>query len=811
MSLSSTPARSSPYTPSIAVADPAQQPMHTAQKRLRSEDEEQEAQAKRARNDSITTEQEQCYNHNKQAIEAWCKMQQMQSSARWYEKLHAWETNGRRDVRRKSQATASPPAPITITQTTAMDSAAEIIHIRQQWGDLKPDQRTHALDKLEVPEWPTEDSLENSVKRPNGMYKCMHSEGSHHKCCREGVTAVNKKHAIAKQVRVFKSKVEDMVLKGNLYVAHKTWRDWNKKNKAEYSTEAARWDKVLAAVQWGTKAGQGVARTLTRRTSVKASRHGVPQQHRSQPFVAAVLPAQQMFPLQQATHAHPASRQFQHQFPKQQPLHQSVNPSSIATSRVQSVSPVQPQPQHVFTKTRTQSFTPSAVSTSPASVTKHGFGGPTVGYAGPQLGMSPRQRAPACAYSQYRSQEDAVIASATAPVVARHVPQVTPLPGQTLSPVTSGRSHYPIYSQTTLHSMDRQRQERQQQQQAPPQPRNLKKQQAAIQLPPSGAVTNYVIKTRPAPTRVTTSPSAKPHHTSASTLTSHMSSPAQTLSPDRSSVTLVAASPVSQRSAVDYRTAAARMLQKLIKDFEPIALGGLKITRVDVNRDMSGCLRRLTTALQLEAEAEETLRKEAEEAARIASKVALHADFGNADGDTTNAEMNAIEGHELDFLFSSTPILPTHSFPIDFGNVDKYLFDTNLNSNEWRPEIMLELPPDFGRMDLIGMTQWAFAENPSPTQPREDTAPQAETEEEDSLEDLSYPEAWFIEDVGQFVTSGPIPEWMQRPTTNFTLEQKSNSGLDIMTPSDPQDWLRNLRVQQEETEANQRRAHGGVP
>lgn len=738
---SSTPARSSPYTPSIAVVDLAQQPMHTGQKRPRSEDEEQEAQAKRARNDSITTEQEQRYNHNKKAIEAWCKMQQTQSSARWYEKLHAWETNGGGDARRKSQATASPPAPITITQTTAMDSAAEILHIRQQWGDLKLDQRTHPLDKVEVPEWPTEDSLENSVKRPDGMYKCMHPEGSHHKYCREGVTAVNKKHSIAKQIRAFKSKVEESVLKGELHVTHKTWRNWNKKNKAEYSIETARYDGVFAAVQWRAKAGQGVARTPTRRTSVEASRQGVPQQHGSQPFVLALLPDQQMSPLQQATHAHTASRQFQHQFPEQRPLHQSVNPVSIATSRVQSASPVQPQPQHVFTKTPTQGLTPSAISASLASVTKHGFDGPAVSYAGPQLGMSPRQRAPADAYSHHRSQEDAVIASETAPVVSQHVPQVTPLPGQALSPVTSARSNYPINSQTTLHSMDRQREERQQQKQAPLQPRSLKQQQAAIQLPSSGAVINHSTKTCPAPTRMTTGPIAKPHHTSASTLTPRMSSSVQTLSPDSSSVTLVAASPVSQRSAVDYRPAAARMLQKLIRDLEPIALRGLKITRDDMNRDMSGCVRRLTPALRLEAEAEETVRKEAEEAARIASKVAPHVDVGNADEDTTNAEVNAIEGHELDFLFSSTPIPPTHSFPIDFGNAKDYLFDANPNSNECRPEIMPELPPNFGKMNLIGMTQWAFAEEPSPTQPREDMAPQAETEEEDSLEDLSYPEA----------------------------------------------------------------------
>jgi len=153
----STPPVLSPYTPSSI-----QPPMvHPAQKRPRSEDEEQEAQAKRARNDSITTSQEQRYNDNKPAIEAWCKAQQTHPKARWYEKLHAWETNGCRDVRRKSTATTSPPTPVAITQTPGMDSPAEILDIRRQWGDAKPDRRVHPLDKAEVPEYPTEDSLAN--------------------------------------------------------------------------------------------------------------------------------------------------------------------------------------------------------------------------------------------------------------------------------------------------------------------------------------------------------------------------------------------------------------------------------------------------------------------------------------------------------------------------------------------------------------------------------------------------------------------------------------------------------------------------
>ncbi|KAI4702874.1 hypothetical protein J4E81_001747, partial [Alternaria sp. BMP 2799] len=150
--------------------------LHPAQKRPRSEDEDQEAQAKRARNDSITTSQEQRYNDNKPAIEAWCKAQQTHPKARWYEKLHAWETNGCRDVRRKSPATTSPPPPLPITQTPGMDSPTEILTTRRQWGDTKPDRRVHPLDKAPVPEYPTEDSLAACTKRADGLYKCLHPE-----------------------------------------------------------------------------------------------------------------------------------------------------------------------------------------------------------------------------------------------------------------------------------------------------------------------------------------------------------------------------------------------------------------------------------------------------------------------------------------------------------------------------------------------------------------------------------------------------------------------------------------------------------
>ena len=215
-----------------------------------------------------------------------------------------------------------------------MDSPAEILAIRRQWGDAKPDRRVHPLDKAEVPEYPTEDSLAACTKRPDGLYKCLHPEGSHHKCCREGLTEKNKKHAIGKQIRAWKTRVEEMVLKGELHVAHKTWGGWNKKSKAEWEGEVERWDGVLGLLggRQGRKGGgQGLgtpsprptvtpvprpAASPARRTPVEAARQASPQTYAPQPFVPSASPTQQMSPLQQNTPAHATSRQFQHRSPQ---------------------------------------------------------------------------------------------------------------------------------------------------------------------------------------------------------------------------------------------------------------------------------------------------------------------------------------------------------------------------------------------------------------------------------------------------------------------------------------------------------------
>ncbi|KAI4649951.1 uncharacterized protein J4E78_008232 [Alternaria triticimaculans] len=812
--------------------------VHPAQKRPRSEDEEQEAQAKRARNDSITTSQEQRYNDNKPAIEAWCKAQQTHPKARWYEKLHAWETNGCRDVRRKSTATTSPPTPVAITQTPGMDSPAEILDIRRQWGDAKPDRRVHPLDKAEVPEYPTEDSLANCTKRPDGLYKCLHPEGSHHKCCREGLTQKNKKHAIGKQIRAWKTRVEEMVLKGELHVAHKTWGDWNKKYKGEYGGEVERWDGVLRLLGGlqGRKGGGGMAVSPVpppsgtpfplpaalpaRRTPVEAARHASPQGYAPQTFVPSASPTQQMSPLQQATHAHAVSRQFQHQSPQQQPVQQPVNPGSIPSSPAHPVSYPQLQAQHTFLNSPTQSLTPLAISTSPAPAAKRQAGEPAFGYNGLPPNGPHRQQELASFSPQRRAQEHTAIASVTAPSFAHHLAQYATPPRQTLPPVASAQSDHRSNDLTTPHSTGRGRGDRQQEQQAPPQVQNARQQQAGVQLPSSGATTNHAAKTHPASTQTATSPSTAPKHTSASTLTPRMSSTTHTLSPDKSS-TLAAASPVAPNRGVDYEPAAARMLQQQIKDNEPIVLGGVKITREDVNSNMGGCVRRLATALRVEAEevalrkVEEVARKEAEETARTNSKDASQGQAETTDEIAALAVSNENEGHELDYLFSDTPIPASHSHPIDFGNVNDYLFSSSPDSpdrNEWRPDFMPDLPPNFGKMDLAAMTQRAFEEEPTGAQ--QDDPFLQPPKDEDTLADLSYPEAWFIEDVEDFVTSGPLPEWMQRPTTDFTLEKMEGFDGDLVMPGDPEDWLQASRAWQEEREkereADRRGARGGV-
>ena len=827
----STPTGLSPYAPSIAMADLTQPAMvHQVQKRPRSEDESQEAQAKRARNDSITTSQEQRYNSNKPAIEAWCKAQQTHPKARWYEKLHAWETNGCRDVRRKSPSTTSPPTPGPITQTPGMDSPAEILAIRRQWGDAKPDRRVHPSDKAEVPEYPTEDSLAACTKRPDGLYKCLHAEGSHHKCCSEGLTEKNKKHAIGKQIRAWKTKVEEMVLKGELHVAHKTWADWNKKSKGEYGGEVGRWDGLLGLLGGllgrkgvgqglGTPSPRPVAAPASRspvapahQTPIKNVRQAVPQGHGPQPFVPSASPTQQMSPLQQTTPAHATSRQFQHQSPPQRPSQQPVNTGSIASSPAQHVSPPQSQAQPTFTNSPTRAFATSATSRSPASSAKHGYGSPDFAYAGPYSNVSPRQHGPAGAFSQRRSQEEAVIASGAVPVVAQQVVQYASTSCKTLSPVASAQSNCPSNGHTTPQSTNRKREQRPQQQQAPPQPKNARQQQADVQLPPSGATANHAARTCPVPTHMTTTPSTAPQRTSASTLTPNMSSTTHTLWPEKSSK-LAASSPAKAEPAFDYRPVAMRMLQKQIKDHEPIVLGGVKITSDDVTTSMNGCIRKLTTALQLQAE--EVARKEAEEVARKKAEETAHAnskDASQGQAETTD-EIAALavshdnEGHELDYLFSDTPIPASHSHPINFGNPNDYLFSSSPDSpdsTEWRPEIMPDLPPNFGKLDLAAMTRRACAEEPSPSQPEEQ--PEPEPEEEDTLADLSYPEAWFIEDVEDFVTSGPLPEWMLRPTTEFTLENMQVEGFngDLGMPGDPEEWLQATRAWREEKKAGAR-------
>jgi len=822
----STPTGLSPYTPGSIQAPT----VHQAQKRPRPEDEEQEAQAKRARNDSITTSQEQRYNDNKPAIEAWCKAQQTHPKARWYEKLHAWETNGCRDVRRKSTATTPPPTPAPITQTPGMDSPAEILNIRRQWRDTKADRGTHPLDKAEVPEWPTEDSLASCTKRPDGLYKCLHPEGSHHKCCREGLTEKNKKQAIAKQIRAWKTRVEEMVLKGELHVAHKTWGDWNKKSRVEWEGEVGRWDGVLGSFQGRGRTGQARSERPARRSPVEAARQGLAQQHGNQSPVSTFSPtvgqAQQMSPLQQATPTHAASRQYPHQSPRQKPLQQPVNTGSIAASRGQPISLAQPQVQHTFLNLPTQSLTPLASSTSPAPAAKRQAGEPAFGYNGLPPNGSHRQQELASFSPQRRSQEHTATASATAPSFAHHLAQYATSPRQKLSPVASAQLGHHSNDLTTPHTTSRKQEQRQPQKQAPKQAQNANQQQADVQLPPSAATTNHAAKTHPVSTQMTPSPGTAPKRTSASTLTPNMSSTTHTLSPDKSS-TLAASSPAKAEPAVDYQSTAARMLQKLIADHEPIVLNGLKITRDDVNSNMSGCVRRLATALRAEAEevarkeveetaqkeaetaakkeAEAAARKEAEETARLTSQDATHVDVEVVDERATNAVSNDNEGHELDYLFTSTPIPASHSHSINFGNANDYLFDDSPESNEWRPEIMPDLPPNFGKMDLIGMIRRAFAEEPSPSQPTDEPEP-----EEDSLEDLSYPEAWFIEDVEDLVTSGPLPELVQRPTTDFTLEHMSRWDADMVTPSDPQEWLQATRAWREERNAGRSGVRGGV-
>ncbi|KAI4702950.1 hypothetical protein J4E81_001823 [Alternaria sp. BMP 2799] len=86
---------------------------------------------------------------------------------------------------------------------------------------IRPDQVTHPLDKVSVPQYPGE--LEDFTPHPvTGMYKCNHQYETG-ACCTEGVTKERKRASISRDKSAWKRQVEKLVKKGDLYKSHITW------------------------------------------------------------------------------------------------------------------------------------------------------------------------------------------------------------------------------------------------------------------------------------------------------------------------------------------------------------------------------------------------------------------------------------------------------------------------------------------------------------------------------------------------------------------------------------------------------------
>jgi hypothetical protein len=772
-------AGSKPDTPVIGVSSPAHSHSHAGQMHPSSNDDKEEVQAKMTRDNSIK-EQKKLHDEYQPVIEAWCKMQQMPSTARWYEKLHAWETGGRHDVRPQPIADGLSSSPIAIAQTGGSDSPAEIVNIRHQWGDLKPHLRRHPQDKVKVPAWPVEDSLENSAKRPDGRYNCMHVNGNA-KCCHDGLNEKNKKSAIGKQIRAFKDKVEEMVLNKDLHVSHKTWPNWHKKLKSDYPEEVVRVDALLAPIVGGKGLVHVQASASTPARVAPAIPRATSQQHVPQimsTFTQRTLQARQPYPGQQTGHGSPASQPFRQDIRQQSSMQQPVDAGIIARPQGQLQSGKQPEAQLAFPNAQIQAPLRADTTSRPPLPASNHVASPDFALAGTSNpGRTMGRGGAAGVFSQQESRNEAAIASPMVPTAAQDIPQYAPSQSQTLSPGAAVSSSKRGDGQSTPQSTSREEEQRLQQQQAPAQARIANQQQAGVQMPPSGAVTNHATKTYHKHTEISASKSIDAVTPSAAP---HMSSTTLSSSPNRPSSTVVASSPAVPRYGVDYQSIAGRMLQTLIKDEEPIVLPGLEITREHVTNDISGCLRKLTTALRSQSEAgEDTLQQDHREVAQLDAQKTFEADAGDAD-------------HATRSIFDSEE---------DLNN-----FLNDARTDAWLNDPPFDLPIGFGDVDLAAMTDAAFAEESLPPQPEDELAPQPE---QDPREGLNVPENWDIEGYWKVMCSEPDPKWAHQPA-EYTLEEYSHFDLSRMPPSDLLDRLLRIRAEREEREAEERRVKGAA-
>jgi hypothetical protein len=202
-----------------------------------------------------TRTEDEMYGDDRDAIEKWCREHKLSRLHVW-EKVEKWKWatgQATRPVLRPAPPQPAPP-PLALIQTPNMDSPAEIIAIQRQWGNLKPDQRGHPLDKKAVPDWPVEDELEKCRLKKVNKYKCAHEVAGHltdGPCCRNGLDKGRKLEAIGRAKRKQKTKTEKLILLGQLHVFHKTWTGWSSEATAteNAAAEIARVDTILRPVQ----------------------------------------------------------------------------------------------------------------------------------------------------------------------------------------------------------------------------------------------------------------------------------------------------------------------------------------------------------------------------------------------------------------------------------------------------------------------------------------------------------------------------------------------------------------------------------
>jgi hypothetical protein len=751
-----------PKTPTKVTSDQNQETVHAGQKRPISDGDAETSRIKKARNDSIEKAM-QHYKDNKPAIDYWWMSQQKSRRSPWFERFTSWKANGSLVPEPKLKADDPNPVPATLVQTIAMETPAEILQIRKQWGDLKPNLRKHPKDKANVASanWPAEDSIANSAKREDGMYNCLHVNGSFACCKRGGLDAKGKKRSIDKQIRGFKAKVEEMIVKKNLHIAHKTWTNWlNKKElEASYSAEMARIDALLTLVQGRAQPMRALAPVAPQATA---------QRQIPPPAATAFVPPAPQIenprPLQQAGYTGPASQQLSKTV---QQLFQMQQSGAVARPLGRPATQNQHKKQQISADASLQTHAlMSAIPNSPVE-------------ANQQISSS----SPCSARKQLIDEQLRLKAAyAIREQNGRNSwQQLVTIAGIDLSEESCRDKYDEVFqknaaavsSVASIVPLNNAQQQAPRKLQTPP-PGITRHAQA--QLPQLDLATNRAVESGPLSATMTPSPGTK--------IAGSFPSPS---TPDTSFL-MPSSYKSTPATSANYRQVAMKMFQQLIKDQEPIVLPGLKITREDFTTDMNGYTHRLAAAL--ESQAEEATRQKTEEAARSGLEVA--AQPGDRDDDFAMPDGIASDHDVLNYLFNDKAD--------DAADEDKEYVRWHLPSSI--ADHVEALRMDLGAWDEYALPE--FKMNPQFTcyDAFEDPLPPEGIIEQPQSTDLGYldvPDNWFMDDPFEVIPSGPIEQWSTQPT--YTLENLSYFDLDEIMPSDLQDRLRVIKDEPEQREA----------